>query len=70
MGAGVVHSHLDFDDRYHGIIGNPYFHPCYESESDRLDVLQYIFRSIYGRNVMVRITRKPTLIIDVGTGSG
>jgi hypothetical protein len=70
MGIGPVDSMLDIDDRYHGIIGNPYFHPCDENETIRLDTLQYIFRSVYGRNVMARIAKKPTLIIDVGTGSG
>ena len=57
-------------DRHHGIVNNPYFCPCDENERGRLDKLQYIFRSTYGRNVMVRLVKKPTLIIDVGTGSG
>lgn len=57
-------------NRHHGIINNPYFHPCDEHEKGRLDGLQYLFRSTYGRNVMVHLIKKPTLIIDVGTGSG
>lgn len=70
MGAGPIHSVLDIDDRYHGIADTPYFHPCDESERSRLDSLQNVFRSVYGGNVMVPITAEPTLIIDVGTGSG
>lgn len=61
---------LIFFDRYHGIPDNPYFHPCDESEKYRLDGLQYIFRATFGRNIMVPLGPKPTLIIDVGTGSG
>jgi hypothetical protein len=70
MGSGTVDSLLDINDSYHGFTGNPYFHPCGDNEASRLDAVQHIFRSVYGRNVMVRIARKPTLIIDVGTGSG
>jgi len=56
--------------RFHGIPDNPYPYPCDDEEKNRLDMMQYIVRSVYGGNVMVPINSKPTLILDVGTGSG
>jgi hypothetical protein len=56
--------------RIHGISGNPYLYPCDEMEKVRLDAMQYIVHSTYKTNVLVPIIRRPTLILDVGTGSG
>lgn len=56
--------------RYHGVAHSPYFLPCDDDEQIRLDALQYAVRNIYGKNVLVPLPRKPTLILDVGTGSG
>jgi ubiquinone/menaquinone biosynthesis C-methylase UbiE len=57
-------------DRYHGIVGNPYPLPNDEDEAIRLDELQYAMRTVWGGNVFAPISRTPTKIIDVGTGSG
>jgi len=56
--------------RYHGIVENPYPFPNDEEEVVRLDKLQYLHRLLMPRNVMAPISRKPNLILDLGTGSG
>jgi SAM-dependent methyltransferase len=56
--------------RYHGIEGNSYPLPNDEDEVSRLDDLHFVYRVILGDNIVAPITRTPTDILDVGTGSG
>jgi ubiquinone/menaquinone biosynthesis C-methylase UbiE len=49
---------------------NHYPLPNDAEETLRLDELHYLYRCLLGRNVIVPIGRKPTNILDVGTGSG
>jgi len=57
--------------RYHGIEGNRYLLPNDTEEVSRLDDLHYLYRCLLGgRNIVAPIARKPTHILDVGTGSG
>ena len=56
--------------RYHGIEGNSYPLPNDADEVNRLDDLHYVYRAILGDNIIAPITRTPTDILDVGTGSG
>jgi hypothetical protein len=54
--------------RYHSIVDNPY--PNDDEEVTRLDELQYVIRCFFGRNILAPISRKPSRILDIGTGSG
>lgn len=56
--------------RYHGISNNPYIYPCDDGEVIRLKKLHCVARTVYGGNVVAPINAKPTLILDIGTGSG
>jgi len=56
--------------RYHGVTNNPYPLPNDEDEKERLDELHQCYRTLFGGNVVTPIRRKPTQIVDVGTGSG
>jgi len=56
--------------RVHGIIQSPYPLPNDDEEVIRLDEQHYVFKFIFGRNVLAPISRKATNIVDVGTGSG
>jgi len=59
-----------FECRYHGIDGNEYPLPNDSEEHTRLDNLQHMFRILLGRNVLAPIGPRPTMILDVGAGSG
>lgn len=52
------------------MLHNPYPFPNDEPEVERLDKLQRLHRLLWRRNVMAPIGRKPSLILDLGTGSG
>jgi hypothetical protein len=54
----------------HGIETNPYPLPNDEEEIVRLDELQFVIRGLFGPNILAPITRNPTAILDLGTGSG
>jgi len=58
------------NDRFHGIPENPYLWPSDADESHRLDATHYVVKFLYRRNVLVPVSKKATLILDVGTGSG
>jgi SAM-dependent methyltransferase len=57
-------------DRYHGMPNNSYPYPCDDDEKIRLDEMQYVVRTVYGGNVIAPISKRPTMILDLGTGSG
>jgi hypothetical protein len=59
-----------FFSRYHGIVDNQYPFPNDDEEVVRLDELQFVLRSIFGRNVLVPVSPIATRILDVGSGSG
>jgi len=56
--------------RYHGVLGNPYPFPNDRLEMERLDELQCCMHALIGTNIVAPIGRKPTQIVDVGTGTG
>jgi hypothetical protein len=45
-------------------------YPCDEEEEVRLDELHYVIRAAYGDNIIAPISRRPQVILDVGTGTG
>jgi hypothetical protein len=49
-------------DGYHGITSNPYPLPNDEEEKERLDELQYCYRTLFGTNILAPIRKKPTQI--------
>jgi SAM-dependent methyltransferase len=54
----------------HGIETNPYPLPNDDEEIVRLDELQFVIRGLFGPNILAPISRNPTAILDLGTGSG
>lgn len=54
----------------HGIETNPYPLPNDDEEIVRLDELQFVISGFFGHNILAPITRNPTAILDLGTGSG
>jgi hypothetical protein len=54
----------------HGIETNPYPLPNDDEEIVRLDELQFVISGFFGPNILAPITRNPTAILDLGTGSG
>lgn len=57
-------------NRFHGIEGNNYYLPNDHPEFERLDVINTHMRTMWGSNILAPISPKPSLILDVGTGSG
>jgi hypothetical protein len=57
-------------NRYHGMPDNPYYYPADDEEAIRLDEIQFVIRTIFHGNILAPILRKPTQILDLGTGSG
>jgi ubiquinone/menaquinone biosynthesis C-methylase UbiE len=51
-------------------LNHGYYLPADEAEARRLDAMQFIFRTIFHRNILPSISVPPSLIIDVGTGPG
>ena len=49
---------------------NLYPYPCDDDEKIRLDTLQNVVRMANGGNIIAPISKKSTLILDLGTGSG
>jgi methylase of polypeptide subunit release factors len=49
---------------------NPYPLPNDDEEIVRLDELQFVIRSAYGRNILAPISKTSGTILDVGSGSG
>lgn len=57
------------DRSHHGVVQNPYPLPNDLEEQIRLDEQHFAMSSCFGGNVLVKL-RKPTKILDIGTGSG
>jgi hypothetical protein len=55
--------------RHHGIVQNPYPLPNDIEEQIRLDEQHFAMSDLFGGNILVKL-RRPTRILDVGTGSG
>lgn len=59
-----------FNHRYHGVRSSNYPLPNDAEEVIRLDDLHYMYWCYLHKNVVAPIVPNPTLIIDLGTGSG
>ena len=70
-GEGTCHIIPRLIPRFHGT-DNRYPLPNDSEEIVRLDELHYMYRGFLGRNVLAPIshTKRPTNILDIGTGSG
>jgi hypothetical protein len=67
-----MHSELASTSDQDAVINSPYLFSSAndDDEAKRLDKMQYVVRTIWGGNVLVPIIKTPTLILDIGTGSG
>jgi len=57
--------------RFHGIEGNAYDLPNDQQEFERLDAMHNSMKALWdGLNILAPISPHPSLILDIGTGSG
>jgi len=56
--------------RFHGIEGNNYDLPNDNQEFERLDGLHTTMKAMWGSSILAPIVQNPSLILDIGTGSG
>ena len=68
--GGTLYKTQSDKGRMHGIETNPYPLPNDDEEIVRLDELQFVIRGLFGPNILAPISRNPTAILDLGTGSG
>ena|SRR5271156_4037075 len=50
--------------------GNAYYLPNDPQECERLDILHIQMRTLWNSNILAPIRPRPSLILDIGTGSG